>query len=120
MLGWLSVKLMQFFSTRRRDQQIKVMRDQKEIGSFRGKDAHLRSDFESDYNCATGMLKMRMNNKYPDSFHAKLGSSNNNAYDYGVARAEAVDRVSTAVAMALRGGATVRQAAEAGAASVGI
>ena len=120
MIGWIAEKLMQFFSARRRGQQLKTMREQNEVGTFRGKDAHLNSDFESDYNAATGMLKTRMNTKFPDNFHAQLGSRNNNTYDYGAARVDAVDQVSTTIAMALRNGATVRQAAEAGAACVGI
>ena len=120
MFGWFKTKLVQFFSLREHDRQMKVMRDQKESGAFRGKNADHRGDFENDYNAATGMLKTRMDSRFPDGFHAKLGSSNNTAYDYGAARIDAVDRVSTAVAMALRDGATVRQAADAGAASVAI
>lgn len=120
MFEWFKVKLIQFYAVREHDQRMKVMRGHKETGAFRGKNADLRRDFESDYNAATSMLKTRMNSRFPDGFHAKLGSSNNTAYDFGAARIDAVDRVSTAVAMALRDGATVRQAAEAGAASVGI
>lgn len=120
MLDWLRAKLIQFLSTSEKGQNSKAAADQKELGTFCGKDAYKHRAFEAKYNAATHLLKHRMNSKFPDSYHAKLGSSQNNAYDYGVGRAEAVDTASTAIAMALREGATVQQAADAGAASVGI
>lgn len=61
-----------------------------------------------------------MDRKFPDNYHARLSSEENSPYDHGQDRALAVDAMSIAIAMALRNGATVRQAAEAGAASVGI
>ena len=61
-----------------------------------------------------------MDRRYPDSYHARLSANSNRPYDYGAKRADAVDTASAAIAMALRGGATIEQAAEAGAVSVGI
>ena len=76
--------------------------------------------FESDYFAATDLLKERMNKRYPDAYHARLSARDDRPYDYGAKRADAVDTASTAIAMALREGATVKDAAEIGAASVGI
>lgn len=93
---------------------------EKEAGTFEGPNPRRGRSFEADYRLATQILKGRMNKRYPDNYHARLSSSSNQAYDYGEERAGAVDAASTAIAMALRNGATVEQAAEAGAKSVGI
>jgi len=66
------------------------------------------------------MLKLRIDERFPDSYYARLSSDRNSSYDYGQDRALAIDTISTAIAMALRGGASVEQAAAAGAASVRI
>jgi hypothetical protein len=62
----------------------------------------------------------RIDKKFPDNYYARLRSDTSTSYDHGEDRARAVDTMSTAIALALRDGATVQQAAEAGAASVGI
>lgn len=77
-------------------------------------------NFDEDYRSATYMLRLRMDKRFPDNYHARLSSGENSTYDHGQDRALAIDVASTAIAVALRNGATVRQAAEAGAASVGI
>lgn len=82
-------------------------------------DNHHRG-FEEDYKAAAVLLKRRLNESYPDNFHARLGNRSNDARDHGSERAQAVDTASAAIALALRNGATVWEAAEAGAASVGI
>jgi hypothetical protein len=96
------------------------MAKEKEAGAYVGEAATKARNFEDDYHAATIMLKARMDKSFPDNYHARLSSGENSPYDYGEDRALGVDTTSTAIAMALRDGATVRQAAEAGAASVGI
>lgn len=76
--------------------------------------------FDQDYRDATILLRDRLDDKYPDGQYARLRSESNTPYDNGESRIEAVDRMSAAIASALRKGASVRQAAEAGAAVIGI
>ncbi|UIN38492.1 hypothetical protein [Methylobacterium oryzae] len=113
-------KIIQFFLGSEYERRSSAMAKDKESGVYVGETATKARNFEDDYHAATTMLKMRMDRSFPDNFHARLGSGKNSPYDYGEDRAIAVDITSTAIAMALRNGATVRQAAEAGAASVGI
>jgi hypothetical protein len=61
-----------------------------------------------------------MDRRFPDNYRAKLGTDGSGTYDHGQDRAAAVDTMSSGIATALRNGATVRQAAEAGAAGAGI
>lgn len=77
-------------------------------------------DFDADYRAALRLLRDRIDRKFPDGHYAKLRSGISTPHDHGENRAQAVNMMSTAVAMALRNGATVQQAADAGAASVGI
>ena len=77
-------------------------------------------NFDADYREATNTLKTRMNTRFPDNYRARLGTDGSGTYDHGQDRAAAIDTMSTAIATALRRGATVPQAAAAGAASVGI
>jgi hypothetical protein len=77
-------------------------------------------DFSGDYRLAMDMLRDRINRRFPDNFHARVGSNANSMQDFGDERAGAIDMSSSAIAAALRDGATARQAADAGAASVGI
>lgn len=77
-------------------------------------------DFTGDYRTATDMLRERINRRFPDNFYARVGSNANTTRDFGDERAGAIDMSSAAISAALRNGATARQAADAGAASVGI
>ncbi|XYD10515.1 hypothetical protein R1A27_08605 [Methylobacterium sp. NMS12] len=77
-------------------------------------------DFDADYRAALRLLRDRIDRKFPDGHYAKLRSGMSTPHDRGEDRAQAVNTMSTAVAMALRDGATVQQAADIGAASVGI
>ncbi|SFM97939.1 hypothetical protein [Methylobacterium pseudosasicola] len=77
-------------------------------------------DFTGDYRTATDMLRDRINKRFPDNFHARVGSNANSMRDFGDERAGAIDMSSAAIAAALRDGASAKQAADAGAASVGI
>ncbi|MCJ2099197.1 hypothetical protein [Methylobacterium sp. E-046] len=85
-----------------------------------GKAGKTPKDFTGDYRSASDMLRERINKHFPDNFHARVGSNANTTRDFGDERAGAIDISSAAIAAALRNGATVRQAADAGAASVGI
>ncbi|MCJ2102233.1 hypothetical protein [Methylobacterium sp. E-046] len=77
-------------------------------------------DFDGDFLSAGAMLRERMNKRYPDKYFVRAETQANNRRDYSDERAGAIDVSSAAIAVALREGATVKQAAEAGAASVGI
>ena len=61
-----------------------------------------------------------MDANFPESFHDKLRSGPNNAYTHGERRSATVDDASIAIAQALQGGASIEEAAEAGAAKIGI
>ncbi|MHB2208262.1 hypothetical protein [Methylobacterium sp. CM6257] len=119
-ISWLISKIVHFFLGSEYERRSTAMAKEKEAGAYVGEAATKARNFEDDYHAATIMLKARMDKSFPDNYHARLSSGENSPYDYGEDRALAVDTTSTAIAMALRDGATVRQAAEAGAASVGI
>lgn len=91
-----------------------------ERGKSQCPSAYHRAGFEKDYNSASALLEQRMDAKFPGSFHDKLGSGPNNAYAHGEKRSDTVDDASVAIAQALRNGATVEEAAEAGAAKIGV
>ncbi|MGH1571027.1 hypothetical protein ACRAWG_10465 [Methylobacterium sp. P31] len=119
-LSWLISKLTQFFLGRAHTRRATSNAKEREAGTFNSAFSGKAESFEKDYNAAARMLKDRMDQKFPDGHYAKLRSGVNTPYDHGEDRALAVDTMSTAIAMALRDGATVEQAAAAGAASVGI
>lgn len=77
-------------------------------------------NFSADYNAAARMIKTKMDARYPDNYRAGFERDRGSTIDYGSERAEAVDTTSATIAAALRNGATVKQAAEAAAKSVGI
>lgn len=119
-LSWLISRFVQFFSgsgDKRRDTPDNVEQDEEALGSTRFVRA---TNFDDDYREATDILKPRMDRRFPDNYRARLGTDGSNTYDYGQDRAAAVDTMSSEIATALRNGATVRQAAEAGAAGAGI
>jgi hypothetical protein len=119
-LSWLISKIIHFFLGSGDERRSAIMAKEKEEGVYAGETAVRARNFEDDYHAATNILKMRMNKSFPDNYHARLNSGENSPYDHGEDRALAVDTTSTAIAMSLRSGASVSQAAEAGAASVGI
>jgi hypothetical protein len=119
-ISWLISKIVHFFLGSGDERRSTAMAKEKEAGAYVGETETKARNFEDDYHAATNMLKMRMDRSFPDNYHARLSSGENSPYDHGEDRALAVDTTSTAIAMALRNGATVRQAAEAGATSVGI
>ncbi|MCJ2098423.1 hypothetical protein [Methylobacterium sp. E-046] len=119
-ISWLISMIIQFFLGSGDEQRSTSMAKEKEAGVYVGETSAKAKNFEDDYHAATNMLKLQMDKSFPDNYHARLSSGENSPYDHGEDRALAVDTTSTAIAMALRSGATVRQAAEAGAVSVGI
>jgi hypothetical protein len=118
--SWLISKIMQFFLGSAHQRRAGVSAKEKEAGTFETDTSRGARNFEQDYNAAAKLLRARMDERYPNGHYARLRSNENSPYDHGEDRALAVDTMSTAIAMALRKGATVQQAAEAGAASVGI
>lgn len=66
------------------------------------------------------ILNQRINTKFPDNYQAGLNPDRDYGRNYGDDRAAAIDTASATVAAALRKGATVKQASEAGATSIGI
>ncbi|GJE14836.1 MULTISPECIES: hypothetical protein [Methylobacterium] len=119
-LSWLISKILQFFMGSAHNRRADLIAREKEAGAFESRSSGKTRNFADDYNAAAMMLRERMDRKYPNGHYARLRSNENSPYDHGEDRAHAVDTMSTAIAMALRDGASVRQAAEAGAASVGI
>lgn len=119
-LVWLISKIARFLSGGGDSRRSRSMAKRKEAGLYEGETAARARNFEADYRAATKLLKTRVDKSFPDNYHARLSTGGNSAYDHGEDRAAAVDTMSTAIAMALRDGATVQQAADAGAASVGI
>ena len=119
-LVWLISKIVQFFSGGDDQRRSRSMTKEKEERVFKDETAGQPRNFDADYRAATKLLKTRMDQHFPDNYHARLSAGSNSTHDHGEDRATAVDTASTAIAMALRKGATVRQAAEAGAASIGI
>ncbi|MDQ0445457.1 hypothetical protein [Methylobacterium persicinum] len=119
-IQWLLAKISQILLASKNKQRMDKMIRQKESGDYVGAASEKARNFDEDYRSATYMLKQRMNKKFPDNYHARLSSGDNSPYDHGEDRALAVDAASIAIATALRNGASVRQAAEAGAVSVGI
>ena len=119
-IRWLISKTIQLFlgsaHARRSDKTAK----RKENGTFEGASASKDRKFEENYAAAARLLRTRIDKEFPDAYYARLSSGRNSSYDYGQDRALAIDTMSIAIAMALRNGATVQQAANAGAASIGI
>ncbi|MGU3448766.1 hypothetical protein [Methylobacterium sp. 391_Methyba4] len=120
LMRWLTSKIIGLFLGETQSRRANTMSKEREAGTFEGGYSTKSRQFESDYNAATRMLKLRIDERFPDSYYARLSSDRNSSYDYGQDRALAIDTISTAIAMALRGGASVEQAAAAGAASVRI
>jgi hypothetical protein len=117
---WLISRIVQFFVGGRDQRRSRPTAEEKEAGADEGEIASRSRNFDDDYRAATLLLKARMDKKFPDNYHARLSGGANSTYDHGEDRAAAIDTMSAAIAMALRNGATVKQAADAGAASVGI
>jgi hypothetical protein len=95
-------------------------RNSEEVGSSEGATSNARRDFTADYNAAVQVIKPKIDVSFPDNYQANFKRNRSTVSDYSSDRAEAIDTSSAAIAAALRTGATVRQAAEAGAMSVGI
>lgn len=113
-------RFIQFFADggdKRRSTSENVEQENSSLGGSRFIRAR---NFDDDYREATELLKTRMDRRFPDNYRARLGTDGSGTYDHGQDRAAAVDTMSSEIATALRNGATVRQAAEAGAASAGI
>ncbi|MCJ2137285.1 hypothetical protein MKK69_25110 [Methylobacterium sp. J-026] len=119
-IGWLLTKLIELITGKDRGQKSSGMPRVREVGAHEDRAADKSRNFDADYRAATNMLKTRMGNSFPDNYHARPSPGANSMRDFGDERAEAIDTASAAIAAALRKGATVKQAAEAGAASVGI
>ncbi|TXN73892.1 hypothetical protein FV234_25595 [Methylobacterium sp. WL8] len=87
---------------------------------MQGIDIAESGDFSSNFSTAMMVLNQRINSRFPDNYEASSKANRDYSRDYGDDRAAAIDTASAAVAAALRGGATVKQAAEAGASSISI
>jgi hypothetical protein len=119
-ISWLIARIMQFFLGRGLERRNHQSTNDGESFAHEIETATRKGNFDADYRAATDILRLRMSARYPDNFHARVGSEINSVRDYGDERAGAIDTASAAIAAALRKGATVKQAADAGAASVGI
>ncbi|GJE12572.1 hypothetical protein [Methylobacterium longum] len=119
-LFWLISRVVQFFVGGGAQRRSRFIAEYKEAEVYDNATATSPRNFDADYRAATMLLKARMDKAFPDNYHARLSDGANSARDFGDERAEAIDTASAAIAAALRNGATVKQAANAGAASVGI
>ncbi|KST56786.1 hypothetical protein AO398_09395 [Methylobacterium sp. GXS13] len=119
-ISWLISRVTQFFSGGGDARRSSSAAGEGEVRGQESRNQSRGRNFDDDYRAATNILKTRMSNRFPDNYHARMGSEKNNARDFGDERAEAIDTASAVIATALRDGATVKQAADAGAASVGI
>ncbi|WP_092047477.1 hypothetical protein [Methylobacterium pseudosasicola] len=77
-------------------------------------------NFDQDYASAVKILRDRLDRNFPDGQYAHRRLRLSVTRDHAEDRAQAIDTMSAVIAMALRNGATVKQAADAGAASIGI
>lgn len=77
-------------------------------------------NFESDYAAASKILRDRLDTKFPDNYHASSENRSNRMQDHGANRKDAIDAISKEISLALRQGATVRDAAARGAKAVGL
>jgi len=119
-ISWLISRIFQFIfgkGTRKRSSSMPRVR---EVGAGEDRSVDKSRNFDADYRAAVMILKDRMGNSFPDNYHARLNIGTNSTRDFGDERAEAIDTASAAIAAALRKGASIKQAAEAGAASVGL
>ncbi len=119
-IQWLISRTIQFLLGSAHERRSDAIAKQKEDGTFEGASAAEGRNFDDRYTAAVRLLKTRVDRKFPDTYYARLSSGRDSSDNYGQNRAVAIDTMSTAIAMALRNGATVQQAAHAGAASVGI
>jgi hypothetical protein len=119
-IRWLISKTIQFFLGSAQERKSDAIAKRKENGAFEGASASKDRKFEENYAAAARLLRTRIDQEFPDTYYARLSSGRNSSYDYGQDRALAIDTMSIAIAMALRNGASVQQAATAGAASIGI
>ena len=119
-IRWLLARTIQFFLGSAHERKSDGIAKEKEEGTFEGASAPKARTFEDNYAAAARLLRTRIDRRFPDAYYARLSPGRNSAYDYGQDRALAIDTISVAIAMALRNGATIQQAAEAGAKSVGI
>lgn len=119
-IQWLISRTLQFLLGSVHERRSDAIAKQKEDGTFEGTSAVDGRNFDDRYTAAVRLLKTRVDREFPDTYYARLSSGRDSSDKYGQNRAVAIDTMSTAIAMALRNGATVQQAAHAGAASVGI
>lgn len=119
-MRWLIGRITGFLAGQSQARGASSRAKEREADTFEGDYSGKSRTFEDDYNAATRLLKLQIDRRFPDSYYARLSSGSSSSYDYGQDRALAIDTMSTAIAMALRGGASVEQAAAAGAESVGI
>lgn len=119
-IRWLISKILQFFLGSAHERRSSASAKQKENGTFESRSDSKDRDFDDRYAAAVRLLRTRIDQEFPDAYYARLSSGRNSSYDYGQDRALAIDTMSIAIAMALRNGASVQQAADAGAASIGI
>ncbi|WP_162560928.1 hypothetical protein [Methylobacterium durans] len=93
---------------------------EKEGGKFQNNDIYGMDKFEQKYSEAVKLLECRLDQRLPSGYNAKLDPEERYIYTHGVRRVDDVDKISTVIAKALQEGATISEAADAGAVSVGL
>jgi hypothetical protein len=119
-IAWVKAKLEELLAARRTVERNQKSARAKEDGTFEDKDTFRSKDFDKDYDAARRMLKARLDSKYPDKYHAMLRTGFDPLRDYAAERIDAVDKMSAAIADALREGASVKEAADRAARTIGL
>lgn len=117
---WLKAKIEEF-----RSQSIASKRNQKNIsqieeGAYRDAPTLSNSKFNDEYDLACGILKRKLNEHFPDNYHASSCAGYDPQRNYSFERSEAIDKSSSVISRALRTGAGVNRAVELGLKSIGL
>lgn len=117
---WLAVEYRELVSARQENQLSRKSAREKEDGAFDSDRIYGISGLEEKYAAAMRLFEERLGGELPEDYHDKLGPHLRFVYGHRIDRTSNVDLISSAIAAALREGATVAEAADAGAASVGL
>ena len=117
---WIKSKISDVRRQYHADKNNETKAVQLEQGMHRNASYFSNSQFEGDYATACNIIKKRLEQRFPDNYHARLLAGYNPLYDYSVARSAAIDESSTAIARALRAGASIDQAVKLGSQTIGL
>lgn len=117
---WLRQKLTKIHSQWIADKENEKKIQQVEQGVYRDAKTFLNSKFSDDFAISSNLIRVKMNERFPDNYHARLLPGYNPKHDYSTARSEAIDTSSAAIATSLRNGSGVEDAVISGSKSIGL